>query len=415
MNKTTTLIIGILISLIIGYGIYDFYQTHEYKEKTIHTGFKGEARTNPFYASRLFLKRMGIPTETINSIQGLGELPDINTVLLISTQRTTLSPERTEKLVDWVRSGGHLIAQATRNWKYNGKADDEDIEDSDVSPDPLQRFMGVHTGSRTAFDEILSESQSELIDELLDSTITSKKTDSIKLNNADKKLHIKLFRFPRILVDDDVKERTEEIKIGADNFIVRQKVGRGMITLVSDFQFIRNKKIEAADHAEILWYLTHGLQTPINQPARIWLVHNDKMPSLLSLLWKNAWAFILSLLLLFLAWLMMSTRRFGPMIPKPEENRRSLKEHITSSGNFYWKNNKQHKLIESSRQALLQRLAQVHPGWAQRSQEEQIHLLVEQLSMTPEAVQRLLFANDVENANEFTQLIRQLEKIRRDL
>ena len=416
MNKLSMLIIGLLISLIIGYGIYDFYQTHEYKEKTIHTGYRGEARSNPFYASRLFLKRMGIPAETINSVQKLNVLPDTDTVLLITTQRKTLSPERTQELIDWVQAGGHLIAQATRNWKYSGKQKKKSKQaQNDISPDPLQRYMGVRTGSRTPFEDLLDKAENDLIDELLDSAEDKKKTRLLRLKNAPEKLAIESQRFRPILLDDDVKDITEAIKIGNDNFIVRQHIGDGMITLVSDLSFLRNRKIEAADHAEILWYLIHGLRPSLEQPKDVWLIHNDEMPSLFTLLWQHAWTLMLSLLMLFIAWLMMSTRRFGPLIPKAEQNRRSLTEHITSSGNFYWKNNKQQTLIDSARQALVKRLTQVYPGWAQRSQQEQIKLLAEQLSMTPDAVQRLLYAQDIEKADDFTQLIRELERIRKTI
>ena len=198
--------------------------------------------------------------------------------------------------------------------------------------------------------------------------------------------------------------------------MVRQKVGSGLITLISNMSFFDNKNIERADHAEILWHLVHGLHKPITQPKSVWLIHSDEMPSLWDILWDKAWMFILSLLLLLGAWLLLSTHRFGPMIPKQQENRRSLNEHISSSGNFYWKNDKKSKLVNSSRSALLIRLSHLHPGWEQRTEQEQVELLAQQTNMKPEILYKLVFSDidklNLEQADTFTQLIKDLESIR---
>ncbi len=420
MSKLSSALIALLILLLIAYGAYDFYQNFEYKEKTIHTGYKGEARKNPYYASRLFLKRMGIPTETKNSLQDFGALPDTDTLLIITTRRSTLSPQRTQKLIDWVKSGGQLIALATSNWKYNGSEneleEDYNPEKWDKkwdSPDPLQRYMGVRKAPKNTFEKIIEKVGIEAEVEI--EADDKEKVYSIKLQGSDKPLKLNDSWFRPLFVDEEHKSQTEEIKLNQQNYIVRQKVGNGLITLVTDMNFFKNTKIELQDHAEILWQLVHGLHHSINSPKRIWLIHNDKMRPLWKILWQNYWAFLISLSLLLVFWLFKISQRFGPMIPKEEENRRSLNEHITSSGYFYWKNNKKQALIESSRKALAQRLARVHPGWTQYSEEQQIKLLAEQLSIKPEAIQKLLHAENIEQADEFTQLIKQIEEIRKAL
>jgi hypothetical protein len=111
----------------------------------------------------------------------------------------------------------------------------------------------------------------------------------------------------------------------------------------------------------------------------------------------------------------MHSRRFGPLISKEEEDRRSLKEHITSSGNYYWKNNDKQKLISSSRKALFQQLVRMHPGWSQLSRADQVSLLAEQTKMNAQSVDKLLFDNDFTQPDDFTHLIRQLENIRNNI
>jgi len=425
-NKLIIILISLVFSSIVGLGIYNFYQTHEYKEITTRTGFIGEARKNPLYAARLFLKRMGIESETRKSVQGLKGFPDTNTVVLIDTNRTTLSNKRTLEMIDWVKSGGHIIAKTTRDWKYSGSEKARKIKKSrKYSPDPLQRYLGVRTGSRTFFvdpDDEINDQVETFIDNLLENTVEKKnedKLEKIDLRDVDKNLALDVSRYRTILLDTDKSKVTEKVELDGNTFMVRQKVGSGLVTLVASMSFIENKHIEKADHAEILWHLIHGLHKPINQPKAVWLIHNDEMTSLWDILWQKSWAFILSLLLLFGAWLLLSTNRFGPMIPKQQENRRSLNEHISSSGNFYWKHNKKQKLIESSRQALLHRLARIHPGWEQRTKEEQVKLLADQVKMKPESLQKILFSDSnnpvFEQADSFTQLIQDLEKIRKNL
>lgn len=428
MNKLSVFLIVLLVSLAVGFGMYDFYRTHERKEITIHTGLLNEARKNPFYASRLFLKRMGIPSEKKESLQSLGGIgfPDTNNVIIITSSRSTLSTKRTEELLDWVKSGGHLIARSTKDWRYSGKDKKEDKIDELLSDkesrDPLQRLMGIRTGKRIYLDsnDSMEEEEDEekgenIISSLLESTEKQNNEYKIRLKGASKTLNIQSRRFHALELDSNYRKQSEQIKLANKNFIIRQRIGNGMVTLVSDLRFIENYQIEKSDHAEILWYLVHGLHTDLSQPKQIWLIHSDKMPSLWTLIWKYAWALNASLIILFLFWILKVTRRFGPLIPKQQENRRSLNEHITSSGNFYWKNNKKQLLINSSRQSTLKHLARVHPGWAQRTEKEQLQILSEQIKMPSESLRTLLFAPDIEQADDFTRLIQQLEMIRKSI
>ena len=436
MNKKTAFLITLLVGLMIAYSVYAFYKTHEQKEVTVHTGLLSEARRNPLYAGRLFLKRMGIPAVSKHSVKGIaGNFPDTDTVMVIVTKRSTLSENNTEELLDWVRSGGHLIARSVEDWNYAGK---RKKDKGKKSRDPLQKQLGITTDDTVTYKfdpdkeknkdsegegkDNDSNSQSDYdyeddstIGKILDFFVTSaadRAEHKIQLKGVDQALRIQTNGFKPLIVSDEFASKTEEIKIDGHNFMIRQKVGNGMVTLISDIRFIKNYHLEKSDHAEIFWHLIHGKHPSLQQPENVWMIHSSEIPNLWDLLLKYAWALMLSLLILFIAWLMTATRRFGPLIPKQAEDRRSLKEHITSSGNFYWKNNKKHKLIDSSRDAVMQRLARVHPGWNQRSKTEQINLLAEQVSMTPTTIEKLLYGQNIEQADDFTALIKQLQRIK---
>jgi len=447
MDKKTGILISLLIGVIIAYAAYAFYESHEYKEVTERTGLLSEARRNPLYASRLFLKRMGIPAVTKNSVQGMGGFPDTDTVLVIVTSRSSFSENRTDELLDWVESGGHLIARSVEDWNYAkkhksfeerfGKDDsDDDNSDKNESRDPLQRLLGISTDKSISFkfdpdkdsnkstyeenedgddgddDSGFDESIFGTIADFLTTSASDRAPHTISLDGVDKSLTIQTNGFKPLIVTN---AQSEQVKINNKTFMVRQKVGEGLVTLVTDLRFIKNYHLEKSDHAKIFWHLIHGQHLSLNQPSEVWLIHDDEMPSIWTLMWRNAWALILSLSLIFLTWILMVSRRFGPLIPKQAEDRRSLKEHISSSGNFYWKHKNKQKLIDSSRHALMLRLTQIHPGWAQRNKDEQLTLLAKHASMPVEEVNKLLYTENFEQADEFTQLVKQLEKLRKSI
>jgi hypothetical protein len=378
-----------------GYSLYDRFEVVESLTKIT---LQGEARKNPLYATRIFLNRMGISAQTKQSLQGLKKLPNRNTVLVISSKRSMLSRQATEALYAWVQAGGHLITGINIDdySSYSQEYDDEYEDDELASDDPLQDIMQLTTGKRL---------------------FLSKNTEfPLNLKGSQRTLKIQGNSFyPIISRRDASSAKNETILIKDKTFILRRYIDKGMITLVADLNFINNREIREADHAEIFWQLVHGLETPDD----VWLIHNDEMPALWQLIWNKAWALIISLLILFLLWLRSASHRFGPMIPKVVVDRRSLLEHIRASGNFYWKHQQKGKLIASTREALHQRLALTHPGWKQLSDGEKVAQLAIRLERPQSEIQRLLFdlntALKKNQSDEFTQLIKQLEQIRTSL
>ncbi|HIO92890.1 MAG TPA: hypothetical protein EYG68_08645 [Leucothrix mucor] len=392
MSRLVAWLIGSVLVIAFVLGMYSLYQRLEIIESTTTISLEGEARKNPLYAARIFLHRMGIPASEKQSVQGLDRLPDIDSVLIISSKRKTLSRKKTDELYAWVREGGHLIARSTQDFDYSEYLDES--SDEYLSDDPLQALLNVETGER-----IYLKSKDALID----------------IKGSERPLNIEVKYFYPIKSIDDSTAQDEIVEIKNNIFILRRQVGEGMITLVADLNFINNRQIRKADHAEILWQLVEGLAPP----KEVWLIHNDEAPALWQLMWRTAWAFILSLSLLFILWLYRSSHRFGPLIPKAAEDRRSLIEHIAASGNFYWKHKQKYKLIESTRDALNRRIALTHPGWQQLSAAEKIEQLSTRLELSHSTIHHLLFdqkvASQKTSADEFTALVKQLEEIRNSL
>ena len=399
-------LIAIVILSLIALMIYGFLKTHEYVEEPVVQPLQGEAAKNPLYAGRLFLKGMGIPTTSLDSLQSLTELPDSNTVLVIESKRETLTESQQNRLLDWVGNGGHLILTLVPDWSYYYQTEEIAADDSDTqasrnteqelltSDDPIQQELRIHSS-----DEAIS--------------FKEKKSVNIRLAGVDHPLEIGANYYEAIALDKDhPRDDLEQIKIGNDLFIIRQPRGNGLITVVSDLAFVDNYNIQEYDHAELFWHLIHGKHRTLDQPTSVWLIHSDEMPNLLSLIWRHFWAFMLMLGGLFLIWVLRVSRRFGPMIPKASEDRRNLLEHIDASGEYYWKQQQQHILLNSSRQALQQRLQQRIPGWQAMTSQAQATLLAKRTPLSEAHIALLLSGDIARNAHEFTETIKQLEYIR---
>ncbi|MGB1310030.1 MAG: DUF4350 domain-containing protein [Leucothrix sp.] len=399
--------------------IFSFLQNFEYVEKTQWQPLTGEAKTNPLYASQLFLRRMGIPAETLESLQNLTQLPSTNTVIVISESRQTLRPEQFSQLVDWVRRGGHLVISGIADWNTflattlpsEDQAEEEPVyyDEPDeavepgAGPDPFQDFLNVEMRDNIRFDKGEAE--------------------TIRIKGSERPLALGPDYYRAIVPSaNNEKNGLEQIAINQQNVIIRQRVDDGLITLVSDFDFISNYKLATYDHAQIFWQIVRGkaaiLEQPgLRRPDAVWLIHSDETTSLLVLIWKYFWALVITLALLLLVWVLRVSRRFGPLISKASEDRRNLLEHIDASGNYYWKQQGHTALLDSTRSAAQQQLAKRIPGWHALSQQNQSQLLAKRLRLDISEQQLLhtLYGDISHSPHEFTETIKQLEHIRTHL
>ena len=398
-----------LVIAAIALTIWAVSLNFEYVEEKDWRPLSGEARENPLYASRLFLKGMGIPAQTLTSLQNLTDLPDTNTVIIINTSRYTQREAQLGEILQWVEQGGHLITRSVSDWEFFDPERSETIVDESETPkpnlnddgentsktssDPLQQYLQVHTSENIPFKQ--------------------KESMELQLPGVDKKLKLGSDYYQSIALDkNNDQQGLTQVKINGENFIIQQAIGNGLITLASDLSFIENYSIDTYDHAEIFWYLVHTNSSTTAQPAAVWLIHSDDMPNLFQIIWKHFWALCIMLVLLFLAWLLRVSRRFGPLIPKDDEDRRNLMEHIDASGNYYWQQKQQAILVDSTRAAVQQRLVQRIPGWQAMNNDQQAMQLAERLSIKEQQVLKLLHGDISHNPHEFAEIIKQLEQIR---
>lgn len=387
------IIITLLTSLVLGGIVYSFYDKFEKVTEDIDIGFSGEARSNPLYASRLFLKKMGIPAERVD-IYRLEDLPSTKTVILVNTYRSTLSTKRIEKLLEWVDRGGHLITIIA-----------PDYTETEEEKDLLQSTLKIKAEDTRYFDSEYEDDQSD--DKNTDDDEGYDPINDVTLKGLDKKYGLNIYQMDPI---DSNNEADEKVMVKGSVFLVNRAYGEGMVSISSDLEFAENSNIEDEDHAEFFWQLVHRKHA---SPENVWLLNSDDMPALWEWLWQYAWQFILTSLIFLALWLYSLSHRFGPTIPSRELDRRRLLEHIQASGYFFWKKNQQDKLIDSSRQVVLQKLGTLFPAWHQLSVDEQLALASEYTELPEKKLRPLLFENRKLSMDEFIQFVQQLEEIRR--
>jgi hypothetical protein len=387
------IIAGVLLLVVLGL-VYMARDKFERITEEIDIGFKGEARSNSLYASRLFLKAMGIPAEKVE-LYALDNLPATDTVLVINTHRTTLSTARIDKILKWVEQGGHLLTIAAPNYL-----------EEDGYKDALQHKLGVSIVRAYYLTNANKQSNGENAQNEQDETDDDQpSTVSVALAGIDKTYTVAMDSFYPI---QSKTQQGEQIQLFNRTFLLNKPYGNGLVSLISDLELIENNWIEEYDHAEFFWQLIHRHHV---SPRNVWLLNSDDMPPLWQWLWQYASAFIITLLLLSLLWFFGIAQRFGPLIPQPVLDRRRILEHIQASGYFLWRHDQQ-QLIQSSRESVQQKFATLFPAWHQLNQQEQLKYASEYSKLSIDELQYLLYEEKKLSADGFTLLIQQLEKLR---
>lgn len=321
------LLIGLFTILVVMAGTFWFLNTFELKETEEYVGFRGEAKTNSLFAAHLFLKRMGIPAERKNT---LATLPDTDTVLLVDTQRYTLSRQKIDEILSWVEQGGHLITRARVPAE---RSIEETLPPKD---DPLQTLLGVTTGKHIIPEE----------DDL---------PLKAELSGMPHALEVDPEFFYALETSTEGQAYPQKYTDAA--WLLEKNWGEGRVTLVANLDFIENPALNSYDHAEFLWHMVHSLH---DTPKAIWMIHQDDMPPLWMLIWEHAWALILTLTCLIPLTILALSPRFGPRIPTPQPERRRILEHIHASGLFMWQ--RYTRQGDTQYQPFINKIEQLYPG-----------------------------------------------------
>ncbi|MCL7715809.1 DUF4350 domain-containing protein [Stenotrophomonas mori] len=289
----------------------------------------GEPSFNPVFALRETLRRDGLEAESRRTL----DLPAMrlqprDTLLMLDDPRG-LPPAEVEQLLEWVEHGGHLLLA---------------VPPADPALD----------GQRTLLDRLGI---------LPDSTPPRCQRWRVPGEAA----HDEFCGGTRFtLAANSRAERRWGDGADATLAYARLRFGSGRVDVLGDTGFLRNgaNRDGATDT---------GLRDPVHRDlarlvlapnygkGRMHLVYAVDAPSLWKTLLQRGWPIGGPMLLALLAWLWMRAQRFGPWLPSPRQERRSLLEHVRASGEHLHRHGRSALLHEAMRTAFLARLRRRAP------------------------------------------------------
>lgn len=347
----------LVLAVLGGLGTW-WWRTHERVEEWIDLPRTGEAATNPLYVLKLALQKDRVAVQARRRLQrDQVALARRDTVLLYNDPRS-LSSGDAQALMEWVRSGGHLIVRT-----------------------PPPGLVGESTQV-----PLLSELQ---VVPMADAT---GQTDCVPMQVAGEDSHVEFCEGRRFAVGAEgaaMPEKPRAVWRSDDGYVfARFARGAGFVDVIADLDFLTNDKLKDLPHVA----LTGQLLAPNYRAGTIHLVYAAQMPSLWRTLLLHSWMAWLPLLLALLAWLWARMQRFGPLLPAPAAERRSLLEHIVASGEHLYRYGYAHRLHDAVRAAFLRRLRRVDPQAAALEGEPQFAAIAERFDLPSHDVRAALSA-----------------------
>lgn len=404
MTPLQRVLVTLLAAVLIGYGVYWFFDNFELVEQERYVGLQGEAARNPLLAAERFLTRLG---HTASSHQGMLDLPGMppaGSVIIATGERLTLGEEGHTRLLEWVADGGHLVAKV-RDSVALEDAEDEDGETASEPPagdsltastqasgDPLLQAAGLaieavdpdweDTASRTPIDvDLPGTPDSMLVEFYPDRVLVGAPPSAIAVGSA------------------------------LGYHLVSQTYGRGRLTLLTDTKMFDNWDIGDYDHAALLARLVAA----DDDPSSVWLVHGDDRAGLGAWLWVHARPVLLTLAFGVLLWLIARAQRFGPVLGLPSPARRRITEHIAAAGAFYWRYGQAGRLLVETRAELARRLETRYPELRHAETGERLRRIAELTGLSIVEIGEALQSTPGRDAERYTTQIRGLQLVRKRL
>jgi hypothetical protein len=351
--------LGVLIAAVAW-----FLHTYTRVEHEIPLPPRGEALYNPLYALKQSLLADGVRVEARQRLDLSAHMPATRDTLLLFGDARELSPPNANRVLDWVQGGGHLIVRTPPNLDW-----DKDL------PAPLFDALGVtlHESGSSGCEALQVEGE---------------------------KPRFAFCGARRFGFNDTVPELSwGDLKNG---YVYARIVrGNGYVDVLADMDFLTNGHPSLANfignesfggglHDVPNQTLARQIFAPNYGHGTVHLVYDAQMPSLWSLLLTRGWPVWLPLALALCAWLWMRARRFGPLLPSPVAERRSLLEHVRASGELLMRYGHGQLLYTAVRNAFFIRLRRRDPLLASLSGEAQAAALAERFKLPTATLHKAL-------------------------
>ncbi|OPA85869.1 hypothetical protein BFW88_22090 [Pseudomonas fluorescens] len=343
MNRPLLWVLLILACLLGAGGFYAWRKAIPY-DVVVDRGPAPQALANPYLAAEHFLRQQGLVVEHANSLARLDTLASKGNSLLLLGERSNLSPRQVGQLLDWAKSGGHLLVVAEALWD----------EETGKSGDLLLDRLNIH--------QALSDEPEE--------PVPARKKNAPDLTKlyVDNETAPAYFSFD---TDFNLIDPGHLAQFSANSaqssHLMQLEVGKGRVTVITDSDLWKTPDIGKHDNAWLLWYL--------NQGTAVTLLFNSDVDDLLTLLVRYFPQALVALIALIALALWHASMRQGPIQAPAPRARRQLQEHLKASADFLLRRNGQGTLLQALQHDIQRAARRRHPGFEHLDNTEQWRVL----------------------------------------
>jgi hypothetical protein len=407
---------GLAIVLAAGCGWLWFHYMEKRWEAVPFTS--EAAQKNPMLAAQRWLVKNQHPTTSFETLAQvpLGNLQ--NGTLLLVDNGGIITPDQSAQLLDWVRRGNTLIMRPAWSRKANeaacgqaALAVDADEEDSEkaspnaVDMNPISTHLGLKVARRDGDKDAQGDDDDDT--ELEDKKTVAKTAcmTALTLPQVGYPLHMNV-EYNTLLPTSRTKTPVLQDATGDGVRIYAE--GAGYVVALARNVF-HNNALGMDDNAELLLHLVKlNRQSP-----QAFIVQQLTMPQWYEWLWEKMHLGLISLVSVVLVLLWIGLHRFGPMLPQPQDDRRSLLEHIDASARWLWKiPGGAEILLLAARAATHKVLQRKVPHYVRLAPTEQALALAQHTAVPHAHIVSALFQPAGKLPADFTQQIQTLQQLR---
>lgn len=393
---------------------------------------------DPFLGASRLLSQNGFRVQSVKAMEHLRQLPD-GTVLLGGAEGV-MTNEQSTMLLAWVARGNTLIFQpraaskaelaiekhaaAAHNTAQDGTGSNPAepvpaLPDSDApvanpyedgtEHDPL----GLHLGVRWAYGAEKPACRK------LDGAAAAELADTVCPPGTVYASALRALSFPGqapVVVDVYNNRAVLLPRSGAPAWadsrsttILGFRHGKGQI-VVAPHQLFRNWMLQNHDNAALLL----GLARLNGEHKHVTIVQSRQIVDWIELLWINYSKLLMALAALLALLFWAAVRRFGPVLPDAEPERRALMEHIAASGAWLWQaEGGRQVLLLAARTELEQTLQRRAPALLRLGQNSQHQELARLCGLPLHHVAHAMHDDAASQSADFTRQIRTLQTLRK--
>jgi hypothetical protein len=383
--------------------------------ETVEQGPSVAARSNALLALGRLAERLGASVEMHAQLPD-GTLPPANGgVLWLPVPGTVLGEKRSSELLAWVKAGGTLVIapRQSERWKDDPLAgaaglefvqiEEESAAQDDAAAsddDQTRRSEENTTGAKAPAEEgaLASANTCPVYDQ--DMPDTPYALDDTWSVLAEPRMD----RF----VSSTAPGAANALCDAEGCHAVRVPLGNGAVLALADPDLFANDRLDYLDHALLA---RHFLA--LQQGTTLWLIYEERVPTLFELIWQHAKAALFSTLAALLLWLLAAAARVGPALPSPQPVRRRLTEHVEAVGLLLARQGAYLRLWRAVHDDVINTLHRRHPQIRGAADAARMALIARHTGMDASNVRLMLMPPD--NAAGLEEALRRLDTLRKTL